>query len=291
MTETAPTKIGVLAYGSRPRLHTECHGALLSVMAYAPRGVEYIVFTDRPDCYRWLEDSVTIQHLRSTTLETWRGPTSDRYRPKIEALRWMAQSADANVVLLDTDTLARRDLAPLLERLNRGVFLLHRREYLLAQPPRGDRMLKYEILGRSWHGITPTPGTAMWNGGVIGCGRSRLGVFDQVAAVFDSMRPASKHFAVEQLAYSIVFEAHGPIEEAAPWIDHYWANRSFFSRAIEHELATMLMAGMTPAEAAARLRERPIAGPLDGRPSKWQRALRRVVRAVDPGGASRPTDD
>jgi hypothetical protein len=177
----------------------------------------------------------------------------------------------------------------MLERLDRGAFLLHRREYALARPPRrGDRMLKHEILGRTWSGITPTDQTAMWNGGVIGCGRPHLAVVDQVAEVFDSMRPVSTHFAVEQLAYSVVFEAHGPVEEAAPWIDHYWANRSFFAAAVERELAVIAAAGLRPMDAAARLRDAPITGPLDGRPSRWQRAVGRVASAL---GLQAPAHD
>jgi hypothetical protein len=281
------TSFGVLAYGQRPRLHAECQGAILSAMAYAPSGVRFVVLTDHPDSYRWLEDSVTIDHLPSTTLNAWRGPTQDRYRPKIEALRRLAGRGDSHVVLVDTDTLARRDLAPMLDRLEQGSFLLHRREYALAAPPRrGDRMLKHEILGRAWHGILPDPRTAMWNGGVIGCPQSRLGVLDEVAAVFDSMRPASTHFAVEQLAYSVVFEARGHIEEAAPWIDHYWANRTFFSRAIERDLATMMNSGMKPAEGAAFWRTHPVTGPLDGSPTRWQRIARRLAGLVrSPGHA------
>lgn len=281
------TSFGVLAYGERPRLHAECQGAILSAMAYAPPGVQFVVLTDRPDSYRWLEDSVTIEHLPSTTLNAWRGPTGDRYRPKIEALRRLAGRGDAHVVLVDTDTLTRHELGPMLDRLDHGSFLLHRREYALSAPPRrGDRMLKHEILGRAWHGITPGAQTGMWNGGVIGCAHSRLGVLDQVAAVFDSMRPASTHFAVEQLAYSVVFEAHGRIEEAAPWIDHYWANRTFFSLAVEHALAGMVASGMTPADAAAFWREHPVTGPLDGRPTRWQRVRRRLARLVGSPGHS-----
>jgi hypothetical protein len=273
-------RFGVLAYGERPRLHAECHAAMLSVMAHAPADTELVVLTDRPECYRWLQDSVRIEHLSATTLEAWRGPAHDRYRPKIEALRWLAARGGAGIVLLDTDTFTRRDLGPLVDRLARGRFLLHRREYPLSAPPRrGDRMLKHQILGRSWDGITPTAHTAMWNGGVIGCPRERVPVLDQVAAVFDQMRSASRHFAIEQLAYSVVFEAHGAIEEAAPWIDHYWANREFFSRAAEHELAAMLMSSMSPREAAAHLRDHPITGPLDGRPSRWQRIVPQWIRS------------
>ena len=271
------TRWGVLAYGAKPWRHAEAHGAILSAMAHAPADVQFVVLTDLPERYRWLSDSITIEHLDPTTLRAWRGPTQDRYRPKIEALRWLAADGRSHVVLADTDTLARRDLASLIERLERGMFLLHAREYALAAAPRrGDRKLKEEILGRTWHGITPGPATAMWNGGVIGCPRSQLAVLGDVTAVFDQMRPASQHFAIEQLAYSVVFGARGLIEEAAPWVDHYWANRRFFARAIEHDLATMLMSGLTPREAAARWRDDPVTGPLDGRPTGWRRLGRRI---------------
>ena len=62
-----------------------------------------------------------------------------RYRPKIEALRRLAADAAADVVLVDTDTMARRDLTPLAERLAAGGCVLHRREYALAAPPRRGR--------------------------------------------------------------------------------------------------------------------------------------------------------
>jgi len=283
------TRLGVIAYGSKPRRHSEAHGAILSAMAHAPAGVEFVVLTDLPERYRWLQDSVTIEHLQSTTLRQWRGPTQDRYRPKIEALRWLAGGAIGHVVLVDTDTLTRRDLQSMLDRLDRGTFLLHEREYALSAPPRrGDRMLKDEILSRSWHGIMPSPQSAMWNGGVVGCPRSRLAVLDEVAEVFDSMRPKSSHFAIEQLAYSVVFEARGPVEEAAPWIDHYWSNRQFFSRAVEHDLVAMLMSGMKPAEAAARWRDYPVTGPLDGRPTGWKRVADRLAAFI---GAPGRADD
>ena len=283
------TRWGVLAYGPQPRLHIEAHGAIVSALGYASAGVEFFVLTDRPERYRWLQDSATIEHLQPATLTAWRGPSADRYRPKIEALRWLARQGDGHVVLVDTDTLVREPLGAMIERLEQGAFLLHRREYALAAPPRrGDRALKTEILGRSWNGITPGPRTAMWNGGVVGCPRSHLAALDEVADVFDRMRPASRHFAVEQLAYSVVFEARGRVEEAAPWIDHYWANRAFFSGAVERDLAEMLLSGLTPAGAAAQWRERPISGPLDGRPTRRQRMAARMSAWI--GGAARLDD-
>src|SRR5207244_887336 len=110
-------------------------------------------------------------------------------------------------ILVDTDTMARCDLTPLADRLSSGAVLMHRREYLLASPPRkNDRHLAREILGRAWHGITPDPATAsMWNSGVIATSHQHTGIFDNALAIFDEMRPVTRYFAVDQLACSIAF--------------------------------------------------------------------------------------
>ena len=284
MTDTARTRFGLLAYGSSGRLHRAAQAALLTVQAHAPRGgitpPDLVVLTDRPSLYRWFGSGLTIDRLTDRVLTEWRGPRGDRYRPKIEALRQLSRDEAADVVLIDADTMARRDLTPFADRLANGGLFLHLREYALAAPPRkGDRSLTGEILGRAWQGITPDDRAAMWNGGVIGASKRHRGIFDRTLAVFDEMRVASTHFAVEQLAYSIVFPAYGEVEEAAPWFDHYWANRTFFDRAIARFLSRATMEGLTAPDAADRLRAQPIEGPLDGRVPWWKARLRRLVSA------------
>jgi hypothetical protein len=235
VTEGQGIRFGVLAYGPDSRLHREAAAAILSVQAHRPAASEIVVLTDRPALYRWFGGSVTIDPLGEPALAEWRGRRNDRYRPKIEALRRLAADAAADVLLFDVDTMARRDLAPLAARLASGGLVLYRREYALASPPRrGDRTLKQEILGSSWQGITPEASASMWNGGIIGSSRRHRGIFDRTLAVFDEMRDRSRHFAVEQLAYSIVFPAYGTIEEASPWFDHYWGDRAVFERRTTH---------------------------------------------------------
>ena len=273
-----PVRFGMLAYGPSGRMHREAVVALLTVGAHAPAGSEVIVLTDRPEEYVWIGDAVTIDRLTPKILTEWQGPTGDRFRPKIETLRRLAADKAKHVVLVDTDTMARRDLTPMVARLAAGALFLHRREYALAAPPRkGDRSLPEEILGRAWQDITPGPDAAMWNGGIIGSSRRHHGVFDRTLAVFDEMRLASRHFAVEQLTYSIVFPAYGPLEEAAPWFDHYWANRDWFDRAIDDFLGETQQTGVKADAARERLRHNPIVGPLDGRVPWWLKQLRRLI--------------
>jgi hypothetical protein len=270
--------LGVLAYGSGGRLHREAAVALLTLQAHAPPASEIVLLTDRPRHYRWFGNSVTIDPLSPAIVREWRGPLDDQFRPSLEALRRLAADAAADVVLADSDTMVRRDLGPLADRLAAGAVFMHRREYSLAAPPRkGDRSLAHEVVGRTWQGITPDATSAMWNAGVVASSRRHHGIFDRTLAVFDEIRPVTRYFAVDQLACSIVLAAYAPIEEAAPWFDHYWANRPWFNRAAERFLSRALLEGLTPLDAADRLKRQPLVGALDGRAPWWLVRLRRII--------------
>jgi hypothetical protein len=255
---------------------------LLTLAAHGPSGAEIVAFTDQPGMYRWLGNGVLVDALGAATLSEWRGPANDRFRPKMEAVRRLAAAGDADVVLVDVDTMARQPLTPLAEHLAAGGLVLHKREYLVKDTTRrGDRRLKHEILGRTWGGVEAGDDTWMWNGGVVGSSRQHHGVFAALLA-FDEMRAVSSHFALEQLAYSIVFPAFGPVREAEPWFAHYWANRRGFDRAIEQFLSRVLLEQLDARSAADRLREEPIVAALDGRVPWWARRLGRLLK-IDHG--------
>jgi hypothetical protein len=292
VTNAVRTRYGVLAYGPRGALHREAAVALLTLQAYAPPGSEIVLLTDRPEHYRWFGNSITIDRLSPATVRAWRGPLDDQFRPSLEALRRLAEDSAADVLLADTDTMVRRDLTPLAERLAAGAVFMHHREYSLAAPPRkGDRSLAHEIVGRTWHGITPDGTASMWNAGIVASSRRYAGIFDRTLAVFDELRPVTRYFAVDQLACSIVLAAYAPIEEAAPWFDHYWGNRPWFGRATERFLSRALLEGLTPLAAADRLRRQPIAGALDARAAWWLTRLRRLISPAVPDDDNIPEFD
>jgi hypothetical protein len=283
VSEPSRARFGVLAYGPRAGLHREAAVALLTLTAHAPASAEIVLLTDRPDHYRWLANSITIDRLTPAIVREWRGRFDDPFRPSLEALRRLAADSTADVVLVDSDTMARRDLSPMVERLAAGAVFMHRREYLLAAPPRkGDRSLAHEIVGRTWSGITPDGTSAMWNAGIVGSSRRHAGIFERTLEVYDAIKPKTRYFAVDQLACSIVFAAYAPIEAAAPWFDHYWGNRPWFSLAIQRFLSRALLDGLSPAAAADLLKAHPIQGALDGRAPWWLARLRRIISPAVP---------
>ena len=276
-------RFGVLAYGPRAALHREAAVALLTISAHAPAAAEVVLLTDRPGHYRWLANSITIDRLTPAIVRSWRGRHDDPFRPSLEAARTLAADSTADVLLADSDTMARRDLTPMAERLAAGAVFMHRREYLLAAPPRkGDRSLAHEVVGRTWSGITPDKTSAMWNAGLIGSSRRHAGIFDRTLEVYDEIKPVTRYFAVDQLACSIVFAAYAPIEAAAPWFDHYWGNRPWVNRAIERFLGRALLEGTPPAAAADLLRAQPILGALDARAPWWLARLRTIIAPAVP---------
>ena len=278
MSVPTRTRFGVLAYGARPGLDREAAVALLTLHAYAPPGSELVLLTDQPDRYRWFGNAITIDRLTASTVREWRGSFDDQFRPSLEALRRLAADGTADVVLADTDTMARCDLSPMADRLAAGAVFMHQREYALGAPPRkNDRHLARDIVGHTWQGITPDASAAMWNAGIVAGSRRHAGMFDRVLAVYDQMRPVTRYFAVDQLACSVVLAAYAPIEPAAPYFDHYWANRPWFDAEIARFLSRALLEGLTPTAASDELKAHPIAGPLDGRTPSWLRRLRKMI--------------
>ncbi|MES1254105.1 MAG: hypothetical protein ABUS56_00740, partial [Acidobacteriota bacterium] len=80
----------------------------------------------------------------------------------------------------------------------------------------------------------------------------------------------------------VAIDAGKVLAEAAPWFDHYWANRAWFDRRIERFLGDVLLGGVVPKAAAAHLRDHPIVGPLDGRRPWWVTRLQRLITRPEP---------
>src|SRR5712672_615492 len=67
-----------------------------------------------------------------------------------------------------------------------------------------------------------------------------------------------------------VLQSTGRLRESAPWIDHYWGNKSRYGAAVHEQLATILVRGMSVEEAIGYVRDHPIREPLRAKPRRWQ---------------------
>lgn len=279
-----PTRIAIVSFGEAEERHLQAQLAILSAMAHLPERPEVVVTTDRPGWYRWFGDRVRIVLLTRSLRAAWEGPQRFVWRVVMKAIQETAlHPPPANLLYLDTDTLVRRPLAPLLASLDSGAVFLHKLESALHRRRTGShRSLWRQTRGRRFAGFEVDRHTELWNSGVVAVSPQHAGLLTRAIELCDAMTGAGvESWLVEQLADSIVFQATGRLREAQPFIDHYWGNKLAFNRGVCARLATILARAMSVDDAAQYVRDYPIALPLRVKPRWWHPHVRRLTGVQD----------
>jgi hypothetical protein len=259
------TKYVTLAYGGQPSVYRQSLMLLVSLAAHAPAPLEFVVATDRPECYVWFGTRVDIEYLDRQRLAAWTGPQPFSMRQKLELLRavWPEEGA---IVVLDADVLALRPLDSFVRELHEGTMFMHKQEYVLSRSRRaGNRRLwaKLRTLNSS---VNVTATDAMWNSGVIALPATARPLVERALALYDEFAAAGvRHFATEQLVESLVFSRAGALHAAEPWFTHYWGNKNGYDAEIARRLSDAFIEGLSVKDAAERYRERAIDLPVEVR--------------------------
>ncbi len=268
------------ALGGGHELAARTWMCLLSAMAWAPAGSRFSVLTDRPEDYRWFGDLVDTVHAAPAEIDAWHGPHRFFWRVKMMTVLELARRHPTlHPLYLDTDTLVRRPLDGLAQALAAGDTLMHEREYDLAATSRkGQRRLWRMVRGTTPDGLAVEAPCAMWNAGVVAVGAGRIDILERAVRVCDALLASSGvHTLTEQFSFSLALGAGGRLRPADAWIDHYWSNKPGFDRAIDRELAAILIRGGGPETALPRIREHPITLPLQVRRRWWSKLLIRLA--------------
>ena len=273
------TRVAIVCFGAEEARHAQAHLAILTALAQVPGPAEVVVTTDRPHWYRWLGDRIRIVQLTDHLRVAWSGPQRFVWRAVLNAIAETAlRGPPANFLYLDTDTLVRRPLAPLLAALESGEVFLHKLESPLYLRTGSHRSLWKQTRGRTFAGFAIDRRTELWNSGVVGVGAQNVGLLSQALEVCDAMTSAGvESWLVEQLADSVVFQATGRVREAEPWIAHYWGNKPGFNQGVREQLVAILLRGMSVKEAIAYVRENSIERPLRVKPRWWHPYFRRLA--------------
>ena len=271
------TRLCLVSFGDRDEWYAEAHLAILTALGRVAQPCEVVVATDRPDRYRWFGDRVRIEPLTAERIENWSGPQRFVWRVVLKAIAEIAcQDPLANFLYLDVDTLVRRPLDDLLELLQSGTVFLDKKESALFRRGGDHRHLWRQVRGRTFLGFHIDERTEMWNSGVVALGAGKVHLAEKSLALCDAMTAAGvQNRLVEQLAQSMMLRSTGRLQEAAPWIDHYWGNKGGYDAAVHAQLATILVRGMNVEDAVEYVREHPIQAPLRVKPRWWDRLLRR----------------
>jgi hypothetical protein len=273
------TRYVTLAYGDAPGVYRQSLMLLVSLVAHAPEPYELVVATDRPEYFVWFGTRVEIAYLDAALLNGWRGAEAFSMRQKLALVRTAWPETGA-IVLLDSDVLARDNLAPFVERLQAGDLFMHKHEYDLGRTARrGNRALWEQLRGRTFGIWQVREEDAMWNSGVLAAGSADRALFDAALQLYDEMASAGiRHFATEQLVEGIVLGRTGRLRPAERWFVHYWGNKAGYDAEISRYLTDAFIEGLSVKETAARYRERPIELPVEMRPTRIEKIARWLDR-------------
>lgn len=224
----APCYLIYLAYGSN-ELHAEALYSLLSYYKVARQAVQVLFYTDAPEAMKQLLGERPDVRYPTVTLaqwQSWRGSSNKVYLLKIGVLSHAAQHYPGNLLFVDTDTIWQADPAPLFAQVGRGQYAMHVSE---------GRLLTGNLLSRKVYkhlkGLVFTVGsrefvvneaTVLYNSGVIGLTSAMAARLPEVVALADQLYAAYNKHMMEQLAFSLWFEADNHVVEAAPYVLHYW---------------------------------------------------------------------
>ncbi len=266
-----PTRFVLFAFGEELAAYTQAHLALLTTMANAPAGCEFVVVTTHPRHFHWFDGRLRLVVIDNAQLTAWKGPSGFFWRTKIEAIRHAAALGPAHIVYLDSDVLATAPLADLCAGLAQGRVYMHQREFTLGGTRRrGHRPLR-QLIPRTHVGTTVSLDTEMWNAGVVAVGAAQHGLLDRALALCDSFIADGQHTLHEQFAFSVALAGTGALHAAEPWILHYWGNKPGFQEAINAQLAAIWIRQLNVDQAIAFVQANPIRRPVSVRRRWWNR--------------------
>lgn len=274
------------AYG-QPGIRQEAAYSILS--AYAAGGgtlggAQVVVYTDAPAEFRALlgaPPELHYQEVAAAQWQQWRGAIDFVHRVKIEVLRHAAAHYPGRLLYLDTDTVFERPPAEVLGWLAAGPRLMHAAEGTLGRGGylnrKIGRYLRRHRFASACGGPALGPATPMYNAGVLGLHPTDAPLLDQVLCLTEELHRFYPKHVMEQLAFSAVLSAAGPVRAAAPGIFHYWNLKearpllaAFFERHAGRPLPALLPhLGEVPLRPLSESKLR-----FESRPG-WQRTLLR----------------
>ena len=226
-----------LVFGKNLQNHFQANFSILSFLRQGKGVLTGItVVTDAPDFYRQLGAAITVEAIDAATLQAWQGAHNFFWRAKIKAMEHVArQQPNAPLLYLDTDTFLHGPLPELAQLLAAGTALMHEAEGPLAQlPSKTERRMWEQVQGRAFGGISISAQHQMWNAGAVAVPAvSNLEAIALALRICDDMcEQQVTPRLIEQFALSVALAETYPMQEAKPYIGHYWSTKEEWNASI-----------------------------------------------------------
>jgi hypothetical protein len=273
-----PDRLLLLAVG-RDDIVLQARYAAASALAWSEgEPIELRVYTDRPDAFAALGPRVQVEPVTPERLRGWRGRWDFLFRIKPALVQDALRAAPGRVLFVDADTYWKGPVAAAFARVGGGAAAMHAREYLVSTRDSGQMRRFRRRLARSrFRGAPVEADRWMWNSGAVGLDRAHLPLVQDWLDFVDEVFPTNPKPHVEQFGLSLVLQRAGvEIRPLDDLLVHYFDDKERHEALLPGRLAAL--EGLSPAEAARRVREDPPV-PAGPRPPRRRRGFLERVRA------------
>ena len=240
-----------LTFGQKTEYHVQAYLSMLSFRRQATAQDHFVMVTTAPEFYRHAQSWAEIVTITDEQVQQWQGKHQYMFRVKTIALcKQVEAHPDDHLLFVDTDTVLYGDLQQMREVLDQGTGLLHRNEGHPSQMKGPSQQMWKTVKGNTYGNITLGDTHCMWNSGIIGIPRKKMKqIADDTLMLLDRMLDDGvKSFNIEQYAMSVAMQTHVSLEEAYPYVAHYWASKECWVNAGMELLSRVLLTNATEEE-------------------------------------------
>lgn len=231
-----PTTFLYFAFGDNLNNHTMSNFSMLTIKKLAPVNSRFVIYTDRPEFYKWSSSFVETRNLDQSRLKEWKGVHNFVWRVKIMAMLDSAEKDTGHLVYLDSDTMALNDLSGLIQELENNMSYMHLKESLLCEDKAPNKKQMWEqTKNKTFGGLLVDNQSAIWNAGVIAISeKNKVRLLKQALASTDEMcEQKVNQWLIEQLSISQSLASTKNLREASFYFAHYWGNKEEWIQNIE----------------------------------------------------------
>jgi hypothetical protein len=292
-----------LVFGNNLQNHFQAHFSILSFLRQKSSGLTGItVVTDAPAFYQHLAQHITVHTLEASTLQEWQGKYGFFWRAKIKALEYaIAQHPHEPLLYLDTDTFLHGSLAQLSQDLAAGTAFMHESEGPLASlTSKTERRMWQQVKDHTFGGIAMHERHHMWNAGVVGIpAPHNLKAIALALRICDELcEQQVTPRLIEQFALSVALAETYNLQEARPYIGHYWSTKEEWNASIsafflESHLKNRTVEAELEALSAFDYQKLPIKKKLRNTQHRLEKLVRRLlppkqIEFIEPSSSSSP---
>ncbi|GGK63553.1 hypothetical protein ACD591_00830 [Rufibacter glacialis] len=248
----------LLTVGPHLNTYSQANFAILSFLPYLQPGQHTVyVCTDHPQYYQHLAQEVQLLPVTQEQLTQWQGPHRFFWRIKIKAIEHlMSQAPDQPVVYVDSDVFLFQPPQAWWAQLQSGTAFMHQMEgQLSALKSKTEKKMWQQVQGMDFGAFQINSRHQMWNAGVVAVPAQQ-----NLAAIALALRICDQMCAqqvtprlIEQFALSVALQETYGLQEAKPWLAHYWGNKEEWNERIAQFFLAARLEGCTVAQEVVRL--------------------------------------